>query len=109
MKNMTKILLIIFFFIFSSICGGIGNSSITPQSVYATPITNNSASIEKAGIESYIVLPASNSDEGFASDMSGVTNFNYTQKINFNNNNCKNFNCYNIVHLFKTEVKPNAP
>lgn len=108
MKNMIKILLIIFFFIFSYM-NGIGTSSIPPHRVFAAPVTNSSASIEKAGTESYIVLPANNSDNGFFSDISGVNNFNYAQKLNFNKSDCKNFDYDSIVHLFKTEVNPNAP
>ena len=108
MKNMTKILLIIFFFIFSYI-NGFDTSAIRSQDAFAVSVKNNHTSIEKAGIESYIMLPSNSSDKGFSSDISGVDTFNYAQKINFKKNDCKNFDYNSIVHLFKTEVNPNAP
>ena len=89
---------------------GIGTSSIPPQSVFAAPVTrSHNTSIEKAGIESYIVLPVNNSDNNTSSDLDEVANFNYTQNAFFNENYNKKFSLNNITYLFKTEVKPNAP
>ena len=108
MKNMTKILLIIFFFIFSYI-NGFDTSAIRSQDAFAVSVKNNHTSIEKAGIESYIVLPVNNSDNNTSSDLDEVANFNYTQNDFFNDNYNKKFSLNNITYLFKTEVKPNAP
>lgn len=109
MENTIKILLMIFFFMFSYV-NSVVISSIPSQSIFVTQTaTNNYTSIENTEIESYIVLPSNNSDNNSSSNINGVANFNYSQKLNFNKNDYKNFDCYNITHLFETEVNPNAP
>ncbi len=106
MKIIAKVLLIIFFFVFSFSNTTIG---IGFQDTSDTNPIKHQYGIEMDDGECCIALPSSHPDNGTISGAGGIQNSNATNPTFRNENKLLINKSYIISHLYKTEIFPNAP
>ena len=109
MKTVSKILLIIFFFIFSFINNRTIFDGYIQDDFFSTKKQEHRCSIEPIENEGFIILPSNSGDNNTVSSVGSscvIPNF---KSIFFAKNRYISKKQYTIAHLYKTEIFPNAP
>lgn len=109
MKTVSKILLIIFFFIFSFINNRTTFDGYVQDGFFSTKKQEHRCCIEPIEGEGFIILPSNSDSNNTVSSVGGAYSHSTIRNVFCVKNRYISKNQYTITHLYKTEIFPNAP
>lgn len=109
MKTIAKVLLIIFFFIFSFLNNRTTFDGYIQDDFFSTKKQEHRCSIEPIENEGFIILPSNSSDSNSVSSVGSSQTSTTISNSFFAKNRYLAKHQYTIAHSYKTEIFPHAP